>query len=353
MLPIASFITACRDQGKEIILVSSGAVAAGLSLQPRLAAKPQKTVPEKQALAAIGQSMLMSTWSRLLDFPCAQLLLTYDDILNRKRFINAQNTLKELMRMNTLPIVNENDTVATDELTVGDNDNLAAFVAILANADLLIICSDIDGLFESDPKTDPNARHIPEVDNIDESIYGFAGGTTTKIGTGGMVTKIQAAEKATSGGIHTIIMNGKKHPFFTLLLDGILCGTIFKKHIQPTLGRKHWMLHALHSAGKLYVDQGAANAIASKGASLLPSGIVGSEGEFQEGDAVSVYEKSNRGIHLLAKGITHFSTKDLSKIIGKKSSEISQVLDHHRSDVVIHRENMVLLSSEGPNSEPI
>jgi len=279
MLPTASFITACRDRGKEIILVSSGAVAAGLSVQGRLTAKPQKTIPEKQALAAIGQSKLMSAWARLLDFPCAQLLLTYDDILNRKRFINAQNTLKELLKMKTIPIVNENDTVAIDELKVGDNDNLAAFVAILADADLFVMCSDIDGLFESDPKKNPDARHLVEVDLITEEIYRFAGDTGARIGTGGMVTKIQAAEKATSGGIDTIIMNGMKHHFFSLFLDGILCGTLIKKHPRPTMGRKHWVLHALNSSGRIYIDRGAAVAIKTSGASLLPSGIVEIEEE--------------------------------------------------------------------------
>ncbi len=344
MLPIASFITAARAQGKEIILVSSGAVAAGLSTQPRLSTKQNRTIQEKQALAAIGQSMLISTWSRLLDFPCAQLLLTYDDILNRRRFINAQNTLMELLKMKTLPIVNENDTVAVDELKVGDNDNLASFVAVLANADLLIICSDIDGLYESDPRTDPEARHIKEVNQIDESIYHLAGGSGTRIGTGGMLTKIQAAEKATSGGIDTIIMNGTKHVFFELLLEGILCGTIFRRRANPTLGRKHWMLHALHSAGSVYVDSGAKNALVSRGASLLPSGIVKIKGTFEEGDAVSIYEETADGDKQIAKGISHFSSLDLSKIIGKKSHEIQQVLDRQVSNVVIHRENMVLIS---------
>ncbi len=344
MLPLASFITACRSMGKEIILVSSGAVAAGLSTQLRLATKPQRTIPEKQALAAIGQSMLMSTWSRLFDFPCAQLLLTYDDILDRKRFINAQNTLMELLMMNTLPIVNENDTVAVDELKVGDNDNLAAFVAVLANADMFIICSDIDGLFESDPRDDPNAKHIPEVDKIDESTYAIAGEAQSRISTGGMRTKIEAAEKATSGGVDTIIMNGTKHVFFELLRKDILCGTLFKRDPNPMLGRKHWMLHALRSSGNIIVDEGAARAITKKGASLLPSGIVQIESNFQEGEAVSVYVLTEGHTKLIAKGITHFQAKDLAKIIGKKSHEIPKLLGQHRSDVVIHRENMVLLA---------
>ena len=217
-LPIAGFITECRNNGKEIILVSSGAVASGLSTQPEMLKRSQRTIPEKQALAAIGQSLLMASWSRFFDFPCAQLLLTYDDINNRKRFVNAKNTIKKLLEFGTLPIVNENDTVAIEELKVGDNDNLAAYIAMLAEADLLIICSDIDGLFDADPKKNKNAKLIPVVEKIDDKIFSLAGGTKNSIATGGMKTKIEAAQKASVRGIDTIILNATRREVFDDLL---------------------------------------------------------------------------------------------------------------------------------------
>jgi glutamate 5-kinase len=284
----------------------------------------------------------MRTWNRLFDFPCAQLLLTYDDILNRKRFINAKNTLMELLKLDTLPIVNENDTVATDELRVGDNDNLAAYIAVLAEADLFIILSDVDGLFDADPRSNPGAQYITTVEKIDESIYTLAGGANNSFATGGMRTKIQAAEKATSGGISTIIMNGTKHACFELFLNGILCGTIFNKIKKPITGRKHWMLHALPSRGLIYVDEGAVTALKEKQASLLPSGIVKIEGNFQQGEAVTVVAQNSKANRDIAKGITYYDSKDLQKIIGKQSHEIEKVLDYFHSSVVIHREYMVL-----------
>lgn len=342
LLPIASFIFEARNQGKEIILVSSGAVAAGLSTQPQLLNKSQRSIPEKQALAAVGQSLLMTTWGRLFDFPCAQLLLTYDDILNRKRFVNAKNTLMELLKFKVLPIVNENDTVSVEELKVGDNDNLAAYVSVLAEADLLIICSDIDGLYNADPRTNPDAQLIEKVEKIDEKIYALGGGTRNAVGTGGMRTKIQAAEKATSGGINTIIMNGKKRGYFELLANDILCGTIFLKNRKPLAAKKHWMLHALPSKGLITVDAGAAQAVGKRNASLLPSGILEVEGSFQSGDAVTIVFEEQDVLHPIAKGITHYGASDLKKIIGKQSHEIEKVLDHFYTEVIVHRENLVL-----------
>ncbi len=341
LLDIASFIIECHNRGKEVILVSSGAVAAGLSTQVQFTSKAQCTIPEKQALAAIGQSQLMTLWSRMFDFPCAQILLTFDDLLNRRRFVNAKNTITELLNMNTLPIVNENDTVAVDELRVGDNDNLAAHVAVLAEADLLIICSDIDGLYDADPRENPKANLITRVDTINEEIYKLAKDTKTHIATGGMVTKIQAAEKATSGGINTVIMNGTKRGFFEMLLNGIVCGTIFYKSPRPVKGKKHWMLHAKPSKGKVYIDAGAVLAITERGASLLPSGIQKLEGEFAAGEAVDILQiEENK---MIAKGICQYNHIDLEKIAGKKSKEIENILDGMYSDVVVHRDEMVLL----------
>lgn len=341
-LPIAGFITECINRGKEIILVSSGAVAAGLSTQPQLLKKNNRSIPEKQALAAIGQTLLMASWSRFFDFPCSQLLLTYDDIHNRRRFVNAKNTLKKLLEMGTLPIVNENDTVATEELKVGDNDNLAAYVAMLSEADLLIICTDIDGLYDSDPKKNKNAKLIPIVEKIDSSIYALAGSSKNPLATGGMKTKIEAANKATILGIDTIILNATKREVFDHLLNGKLIGTIFKKTDNPMTAKKHWMLHALSTNGKIYIDTGAAKALQKKGASLLPSGIVGIDGEFKQGEAVEVVLKEGNNFKLIAKGITQYNSVDLKKIQGKKSNQIKNILGYLSTEEVIHRDELVL-----------
>lgn len=345
-LPIAGFITECRNNGKEIILVSSGAVASGLSTQPEMLKRSQRTIPEKQALAAIGQSLLMQSWSRFFDFPCAQILLTHDDINNRKRFVNAKNTIQKLLEFGTLPIVNENDTVAVEELKVGDNDNLAAYIAMLSEADLLIICSDIDGLFDADPKKNKNAKLIPVVEKIDQKIFSLAGGTKNSIATGGMKTKIEAAQKATVRGIDTIILNATKREVFDDLLNGNCAGTIFKKASNPMTAKKHWMLHALITSGKIIVDAGAAKAIIQKGASLLPSGIINVEGVFKKGEAVSIIAKDGKGFREIAKGITRYISSDLRKIQGKKTSEIVHILGNSYASEVINRDELVLIERE-------
>lgn len=343
LLPIAGFIMESINRGKEIILVSSGAVAAGLSTQPQKQQKESRSIPEKQAFAAIGQPLLMATWSRLYDFPCAQLLLTYDDFFNRKRYVNAKNTLVELLKLGTLPIVNENDTVAVDELKVGDNDNLAAHVAVMAEADLLIICTDIDGLYNANPRIDQDAQLITEVKKIDQSIYRLAKGKNSPLATGGMFTKIQAAEKAVARGIDTIIVNGTDQENFQLLLKQKLFGTLFHKIEKPITGKKYWMLHVLPTAGTVFVDSGAKNAICLKGASLLPSGIIKVEGDFSHGDAVLIVFQDGSSIQKIAKGICQYDMSDLDKIKGKHSSEIEKILGIFATDVVIHRDDLVLM----------
>ncbi|MDH7606099.1 MAG: glutamate 5-kinase, partial [Melioribacter sp.] len=326
--------------------VSSGAVAAGLSTQPQLLKKNHRSIPEKQALAAIGQTLLMQSWSRFFDFPCSQILLTYDDIHNRKRFVNAKNTLKKLLELGTLPIVNENDTVATEELKVGDNDNLAAYVAMLAEADLLIICTDIDGLYDTDPKKNKNAKLIRVVEKIDSSIFELAGGSKSNISTGGMKTKIEAAQKATILGIDTIIINATKSEVFDYLLNGKLIGTIFKKNPNPIAAKKLWMLYALPASGKIFIDSGAAKAIQKKGASLLPSGIIGIEGDFNQGDAVEIYVRDESNLKLIAKGISQYNSSDLKKIQGKKSNQIRNILGYLTTEEIVHRDELVLIEVE-------
>jgi len=343
MLPIAGFITDARNQGREIILVSSGAVASGLATQPGMLRRPSRSIPEKQALAAIGQPLLMANWSRFFDFPCAQLLLTYDDIHTRKRFVNAKNTIRQLLLLGCLPVVNENDTVAVEELKVGDNDNLAAYVAMLAEADLLIICTDIDGLYDADPRRHKNAKLIPLVEKIDATVYEQAGDSSNPIATGGMRTKIQAAQKATVRGIDTVIINGTRRQALDHLSAGRLDGTLFRRTGHPMTAKKHWMLHALPSQGRLYVDAGAARALLERGASLLPSGIVNVEGDFKQGEAVSVMVREARAAVEIAKGITQYGSRDVLRIKGKKSSQIETLLGHFVTEEVIHRDDLVLI----------
>lgn len=344
LLSIANFIINSRKQGKELILVSSGAVAAGVSTRVLPMMKRQKSIPEKQALAALGQPLLMAHWNRFFDFPCAQLLLSYDDIHNRRRFVNAKNTLRELLDWKTLPIINENDTVATEELKVGDNDNLAAHVAVLAEVDLLIICTDIDGLFDKDPKQFKNSQMLRDITEIDETISALAGGPSSSHATGGMRTKIEAAAKATSRGIDTVIVNGTKHETFEWLNEGKLYGTLFRRIKNPLAAKKHWMLHALPSQGNLIVDPGAQKAISERGASLLPSGIVGVEGHFLHGDAVLITSKSSQGNVHIAKGICQFSSADLEIIKGRQSREIEELLGYRGASVVVHRDDLVLFN---------
>jgi len=339
MAPLARFITACRHRDQEVILVSSGAVAAGLAQVGKGPRGGRRSIPEKQALAALGQAQLMASWSRFFDFPCAQILLTRDDLHNRKRFVNAQNTLRALLNLGALPIVNENDSVAVDELKVGDNDNLAAHIAVLAGADLLLILSDVDGLYESNPRVDPEARLIPLVETIDDAIFARAGGSGSSVGTGGMRTKLEAAVKATARGINTVIANGSSEATMETLHQGNCPGTLFTRTGSPIAARKHWLKHALPLSGTLAVDGGAAAAMCESGASLLPSGLTSVRGNFQRGDAVAVVNHQGEN---LARGLVQYSAEQLQRIRGRRSSEITEILGFAYTDVIIHRGDMVM-----------
>lgn len=340
ILTIASFINKCRQSGREIVLVSSGAVAAGTSTQPKLARKTQRTIPERQALAAIGQPLLMDRWARFFDFPCAQLLLTYDGIADRKRLVNARNTLTELLKMGVLPIINENDTTAVEELNVGDNDNLAAYAAVMSQADLLIICSDVDGLHSHDPRRSNKAEFIPAVDHIDAKIFTLAGGKGSSEGTGGMRTKIEAAEKATSAGIDTVIVNGTKFECFENLLRDHLIGTIFYGKTEKINAKRHWMLHVLRSCGSIYVDNGAASVLRGRGASLLPTGVVKVSGQFSAGDAVDICDLEGKRI---ARGLVRYNRDELERITGMNSSQVREALPETGGGVAVHRGEMVIV----------
>ena len=336
LLPIAQFICDSRAQGKEVILVSSGSVAAGRN---KIAYKHHPSIAEKQAMAAIGQTHMMANWARLFDFDCAQILLTADDLHHRTRYVNIKNTLRELLRNGALPIVNENDTVAINELKVGDNDNLAAYTALVSRADTLIICSDIDGLYDADPRQNSQAKFIPIVHKIDQQIHDLAGGAGTSVGTGGMRTKIQAAEKCAKSGIQTLIVNGRNPDVFKQLGQGKQAGTLFVPSKNRDSARTQWLRHTLRSKGTLVIDDGAEQALIRKGASLLPSGITSVLGAFKAGEAVDIRFKDQ----IIAKGLTLYSNSELVQIKGLRSDKISELLGYSSGEVIIHRDDMVLL----------
>lgn len=334
--PIAQFISDSRRQGKEVILVSSGSVAAG---KGKIAFKHYPSIVEKQAMAAIGQTQMMANWASLFDFDCAQILLTSDDLHNRTRYVNIKNTLRELLKNNALPIVNENDTVAINELKVGDNDNLAAYTALVAEADTLIICSDIDGLYDADPRSNTHAKLVPVVNVIDDSVYLLAGGAGSDMGTGGMQTKLQAAKKCVDSGIQTLIVNGRDPTVFEALAKGYSPGTLFKPNKSLDNARDNWLRHTLKVKGTIEIDQGARQALLENGASLLPSGIIKVTGRFLSGEAVNVVYKDNA----IAKGLVLYSATDLTSIKGLNSQKIEATLGYSLGETVIHRDDLVLL----------
>lgn len=336
---IADFIRQCQQAGKEVILVSSGSVAAGRGLIHH--GSPNPSIPTKQAMAAVGQMQMMANWQSFFDVPCSQLLITRGDLKDRQRYINIKNTLRILLENGVIPIVNENDTVATDELKVGDNDNLAALVALVSEADSLFILSDVDGVFDQDPRVNPQAKLVSQIEKIDAAVYAMASDTDNPIATGGMKTKIQAAEKAIENGINTYILNGSRAEVFADILRGNNPGTHFVAQQGAIRARKHWLKHTLKSNGKVALDLGAVNALTTKGASLLPSGVIEVIGHFNVGDCVDIYDGSNEQI--IAKGICQYSARDLSRIQGKNTADIAAILGCCPSKVVLHRDDMVML----------
>ncbi|WP_341501149.1 glutamate 5-kinase [Gallaecimonas sp. GXIMD4217] len=341
-LAIATFVTQCRAQGKELVLVSSGSVAAGR----RCFDFPHQQLPihVRKAMASVGQNEMMANWSRFFDFPCAQVLLTHGDLRDRTRYVSVQDTLNTLLEHGCLPIVNENDAVATDELRVGDNDNLAAMVATVVDADALFILSDVDGLFDRDPNSHPDAKLLPVVERIDEQIHAMAGGTRNQIATGGMKTKIEAAEKATSHGVDTYIFNGGNSQCLATLLAGENPGTLFRAHRDPLSNRKHWLRHTLKAQGRVLVDEGAALALIRDGASLLGSGIVEVQGDFERGDAVVICQQDQA--RPLAKGISRYSAWELAHVKGRHSDDIDHPMGAQGRSAVIHRDDMMILEAQ-------
>lgn len=342
---LAEDILALVRQKKEVLIVTSGAVALGRHLMG-LGAKAL-TLEEKQAAAACGQVPLFNGWANAFKFGgtermadwlyAAQILLTADDSINRRRYLNARNTLEALLaRPSIIPIINENDTVATAELRFGDNDRLAARVAQMASADLLVLLSDIDGLYTNDPRTDKNATRLEEVHAITPDIEAMAGGAGSSHGTGGMATKIAAAKIALAAGCHMIIAPGlEKRPLWALQSGGPC--TRFIAAETPLSARKNWIAGSATS-GRLAVDAGAAEALAN-GKSLLPAGVSAVEGVFERGDAVLIVDAAGRTI---GKGLTAYSSADAKAIRGRQSGEVEAILGFKGRAAIIHRDDMVM-----------
>ncbi len=321
----------------KVILVSSGAGAVG---RERLGLSLPLTMPEQQAVAAVGQALLMLDWAKAFaPLAVAQLLLTSADIQDRQRYVNAKNALDATLKLNVLPVINENDSVTTTEIKFGDNDTLSAWAAYLANAEMLIILTDVDGLYNDDPRINPNAKRIEKVSNLNEVMH-LAGKAGTRRGTGGMVTKLGAAKIASDAGIDTLIIGGGGEGLEALVqsrLDSKGLGThLIAKAQQPA--RKAWIVQQ-NSKGEIHIDKGAAKAL-KKGRSLLPSGISKVLGEFNFGDAISVSCDSQ----VLARGLSNYSSEALDKIKGLHSQEITKTLGYKDYDEAIHRDNLVLLS---------
>jgi len=332
----------CRliDGGREVILVSSGAMASGVK-KLGLDKRPDE-IPKRQAVAAVGQAGLIMEYEKAFarDYKrVAQILLTGDDLNNRKRYLNARNAILMLLSWHVVPIVNENDTVMTEEIQFGDNDNLAAMITLLMDADILINLTDIDGLYTKDPRTNPDAALIPVVSTMGKDIIKFAGDIPGPLGTGGMLSKIKAAAKVTASGIPMVIANGGKRDILRKLFSAREPGTFFVPKKKKLKSRKCWIAFTLKPKGVLTIDDGAASAIMNRGKSLLPSGIVNVEGEFDVGAPVE-FRKGNHEI--LGTGLVNYSSTDIRKIIGLKSNQIKKRLGYKLYDDVIHRDNLAV-----------
>jgi glutamate 5-kinase len=340
MVEIARQCAAIHRQGRDVIICTSGAIAAGRERLDLF--DSDLAVSTKQMLAAVGQSRLMLMWESFLEIygiHVGQMLLTRADVRDRHRFLNARDALQALLEHRIIPIINENDAVATAEIKVGDNDNLSALVALLADADLLLLLTDQPGLFTADPRTDPDAQLIPEVRTIDETLRRLAGGSVSGLGVGGMVTKLQAADVARRAGADVVIAAGRGPNVITRVLAGEAVGTRFPAVEAPLESRKRWIFGGTTPGGRLTVDTGAAAALCQHGRSLLPAGIVTVEGEFERGDTVLVLGPRRNE---LARGIVRYNSGDLNLIKGWRSDQIAERLGHTYGPVVVHRNDMIL-----------
>ncbi|MGB7293190.1 MAG: glutamate 5-kinase [Thermodesulfobacteriota bacterium] len=341
---IAREISGIKSKGLDTIVVSSGAIASGMK-KLKLKERPNE-MSMKQAIAACGQSALMWYYEQAFSSfgeRVAQILLTHDGLSDRRRFLNARKTLLTLIRIGIIPIINENDTVAVEEIMFGDNDNLAALVTSLVEADLLVLLTNIDGLYTNDPRSHRDAEFIPVIHEIDKEIQKMAGETFGKTTTGGMKTKIEAAKAAAAFGVPTIIANGKRQSALANIFSGEKIGTLFIPSNERIRGRKHWIAFALKPSGDLIIDNGARRAIASLGKSLLPSGIKGVQGKFEVGESVRCVDENGTEV---ARGLASYGSDEIRKIVGAKSTRIESILGYKYGDEIIHRDDLVVILKE-------
>ncbi len=342
MQPIVEDISDFRKRGTKVILVSSGAIGAGMAVLG-LKTRP-KLLPQKQAAAAIGQSKLMHFYKELFNeygLRVAQILLTKDDLDDRTKYLNARNTLWTLLQYESIvPIINENDTVAVDEIKFGDNDTLAAVTASKIQADLLVILSNVDGLYDCDPRKSAVPKLIEEVKDLSDDLKKMCGSPSAETSVGGMAAKLEAARIATLSGIGMVLANGEhKHVLRDMFSAGCRC-TYFHPRRESIHGRKRWIAFGSAPHGSVQIDAGARRAILKQGRSLLPSGITGVSGKFDRGDTISIVDEENKE---LARGLANYSANEVKKIKGSHSSKIAELLGQKDYDEVVHRDNLVLL----------
>ena len=333
-------ISDLKNQGLDMLLVSSGAIGAGIG-RLGLEKKPA-SVPERQALAAIGQGLLIQIYEKLFaeyGHIIAQVLLTREDMENRKRYINSRNAFLHLLKYGSIPVINENDTVSTEEIEFGDNDKLSALVATIIDADLLIILTGIDGLCTGDPHTDPSAKRIPFVGEITPEIRKIAGNTDEILAKGGMFSKIEAAEIVMNSGIDLVIADGRQKNVLKRIVQGEDIGTFFSSGHGHLCSRKRWIAFTQKIRGIIYVDNGAGDAIVREGKSLLPIGVVNIEGDFSKGETVSIASTNGEE---LARGLVNYSAGELRLIRGSRTTEVKTLLGYDGSEEVIHRDNLVI-----------
>ncbi len=329
-----------KNQEREIVLVSSGSIGAGMG-RMGMTTRPQ-TIPAKQACAAVGQGMLIQLYEKFFSeygLISAQILLTRSDLVSRRRYINACNTFLTLLKWGVVPVVNENDSVSVQEIKFGDNDRLSALVAGLCDADMLIILTDIDGLHSANPKNNPEAPLITEVEEITPEIKSWGEDTGDELATGGMITKLQAAEIATSSGIGMYIADGREPGILNRILQGEGAGTYFHPQEHYLSRRKRWIAFGRLVEGKVVIDDGARAALCCNEKSLLPIGVVHVEGEFKKGDLVTVMDQKGEEI---GRGLTNFSAEELERIKRRPSSEINGLVGRQEADEVIHRDNLII-----------
>ena len=339
-LALASEAKALQARQVSLAIVSSGAIALGRAVLG-MSERPRE-LPLLQAAAAVGQVRLMEEWTRALGYrglPAGQVLLTHDDVRSRIRYLAARHTLNALLSLGAVPVINENDTVSVDEIKFGDNDRLAALVCSLVEAELLVILTDVEGLHDADPRE--GGRLIAEVNDIDQEAVPVAGGAAAaSVGTGGMASKVAAARIAGRFGVPTVVASGRRDKVVAAILDGEPVGTVFWPSVTRLQSRKQWIAYALKPAGRLLVDEGAKLALLRSGRSLLPSGVIAIEGSFGEGEAVAIVGPDGDEF---ARGLTAFSSEDLTRIRGRKSQEIEAILGAPAVDEVVHRDDLVIV----------